>query len=109
MKVMAYKCNLCNRLMNDSDAVGIEVTVTATDLFNHTATYRYDSIAAIKADLHFCTACHNNNVVDLCKHINRATHQEDYTFHYNLYTKKFYELIHRTSLFSNKPAHKRRR
>lgn len=107
MKVIAYTCDACRALMNESDAVGIEIITP--DLFK--GEYEYKATTAKASDLHFCTDCHTLNVVNRCKHIKRNTEdgQKEYDYMYDLLTKKFYANVHREALFFNKPKNRRRR
>lgn len=103
MKISAYVCDSCNKLLDEEEVLGIEIT--QPNLFENKFLYRADKPK--KCDIHFCLECHSVHVVAPCSKIKRTKDDKEYTYYYDLYTKKFYEYVHNKSLLANHSKNKR--
>lgn len=95
MKVTAFLCEDCEAVFKESEAVGL--IVKPPTLLETSTTYDITNNCD-KCDYHFCLSCHRKRVTDLLKAIDRTKNEADYTFHYNLYSQKFYAAIHNKAL-----------
>lgn len=107
MKTTAYICDCgCNNVYLEKDSVGL--IVKQPELFAGNDKREYEITNNVdKTHLHFSMSCHRKSVTDLLKGIDRSKNENEYTYHFKLYSNKFYERIYTTSLLRNNSNGKR--
>lgn len=104
MKVTAYLCENCEGVFKPEYITGL--IVMQSHLFNEQLDYSINDDPD-KTNFHFCLTCYARHVTDLLKGIDRTKDEKDYSYHYKLYSTKFYAVIYTKSLLRSKTKNRR--